>query len=150
VSVKGWQAESWPSVSVRPSHDLLRTKILIKLKVYFADTRHPLPCLFCVLQYIVAVDSLEWYAKTPGWSTSSRTRGALTALRGGAVFSYTQGAMPRRVADGGTANHFIDSESFNVHRLLTGSMGIAVWGTGAPDCLRPSLLPMVLAGSRSI
>lgn len=122
----------------------------MKLKVYFADTRNPLPYPLCALQYIVAVDSLEWYAKTPGWSTSSRTRGALTALRGGAVFSYTQGAMPRRVADGGTANHFIDSKSFNTRRLRIGSMGVVVWGTGAPDCLRPSILPMALAGSRCI
>lgn len=59
-------------------------------------------------QYVVAVDSVLFYPKTPDAFSASRPRAGMTLLQAGGVFGFKTNEIPRMNFGGGTSNYWVD------------------------------------------
>jgi hypothetical protein len=59
----------------------------------------------------VALDSVDYYARTPDYFDAPRTRGSLQVNAGMSVYTFALGTMPTTVALGGIASYWVDGET---------------------------------------
>lgn len=62
-------------------------------------------------RYVVAMESMYFYAETPNGLASPRRNGSLSTVVGGSCYGFTLGEMPKTPsANGGKSNYWIDGK----------------------------------------